>query len=84
MENTRKFRPGMYITMPKDLKYTAKTCGASPSMYDKAGSRLPIKSVLDNGKIKISCYVWDERDFKISPSPKKIPITHFDPDELVT
>ena len=84
MANTRKFSPGMFIIMPQDLTYTNKTCGASPTMYAMAGKRLPIKAVLDQGKIKIESFIWDERDFKISSPPKKIPISYFDPDELIT
>ena len=74
----------MFVTMPSNLTYTEQTCGASPTMYAMAGKRFPIKNIHDSGKITIDCYIWDERDFKISPPPKKIPIAHFDPDELVT
>ena len=79
----RKFRKGMLVTMPHNLKYTDDTCGASSTMRSMAGKRERIDSVNENGIISIVGFVWDQRDFKQSKPPKKIPITHFDPEELV-
>lgn len=84
MAETRKFRQGMFITMPNNLENTDKTCGASTTMRDMAGQIKIIDKVHDTGRLSIGGFIWDSGDFKLSSPPKKIPIVHFDPEELVT
>ena len=80
---TRKFRKGMFVIIPHTLLYTNKTCGCSSTMYSMSGCREKIDSVYDTGKLSIGSFIWDPRDFKLPSPPKKIPIAHFDPEELV-
>ena len=79
------FEKGMFVIIPHTLKYTDITCGASSTMHRMSGQRKTIDSINENGIMSINGFIWDKRDFKQSNKPrKKIPITHFDPEELVT
>lgn len=84
MEKIKRFHKGMFVTIPHKLTRTEQTCGCSPTMYSMSGRREKIEIVYDSGKLSIGSFIWDVRDFKLSPPPKEIPITHFDPEELVT
>lgn len=83
MEKNKRFRTGMLVKIPHKLTRTEQTCGCSPIMYNMSGQRKQIDEVYDSGKLSIASFIWDSRDFKLS-APKKIPITYFDPEELVT
>jgi len=84
MKKISRFHKGMFVTIPHILTYTKQTCGISPTMYRMSGCREKIDIVHYDGKIIIKSFIWDSRDFKLPPPPKKIPIQLFDPEELVT
>lgn len=84
MEKNSRFHAGMFVTIPYKLINTENTCGCSFTMQSMSGNRIKIESVYDSGKLSIGSFIWDPRDFKLpSSTQKKIPITYFDPEELV-
>ena len=83
-EQDRTFFKGMVLTIPNNLENTDKTCGVFSSMRSMAGQRKIIDEIYDNGRLSIDGFIWDPKDFKASSPLKKIPIAHFDPEELVT
>lgn len=82
------FKVGMSISIPKNLQYTTEVYTTTSTMRKLIGSKQKINFIYENGDLSIAGWSWDKRDFYLQTSkkipPKKIPITHFDPEELVT
>lgn len=83
MKKTIEFKVGMIVKIPMDLKYTTEVYTTTSEMKRLIGSMQKINSVYTGGDLSISGWSWDRRDFKPPTPPKKIPIVHFDPEELV-
>ena len=84
MKKTIKFKAGMVITIPLHLKYTTEVYTTTSQMKKLIGSSQKIDSIYTGGDLFIAGWSWDKRDFIYPSPPKKIPIAHFDPNELVT
>lgn len=83
-EYIRTFFKGMEVVIPKNLKFTKAKYSVNKPMKSLIGSTKKISEVYENGNLRISGWSWDQRDFRTAKRKKKIPISHFDPDELVT
>ena len=83
-EEIRTFIRGMNVVVPKKLKFTKKKYSINETMKSFIGSSKKITEIYDDGNFRMASWSWDKRDFIYTSPPKKIPIAHFDPDELIT
>ena len=83
-EETRTLFRGMILTVPNNLKFTKLQYSINESMKRIIGEKHKITEIYENGNFRMREFSWDKRNFQSKKPRKKIPIAHFDPEELVT
>lgn len=83
-EEVRTFFRDMKVIIPKNLKFTKDKYTVNASMRKMIGKSKIIGEVYDSGNFSAGGWSWDQRDFRTTKRKKKIPIKHFDLEELVT
>ena len=83
-EGPRTFFKGMEVIIPKNLKFTKTKYSVNGPMRLMIGKTKKIDEIYDGGNFSAGGWSWDQRDFRTMKRKKKIPIAHFNPEELVT